>query len=281
MRWRLKARRAHTVLPAGLTLFLAALFVLQDAVVNLPSFVTSASNPMVFVLMTPVPVCTALMTALESRPTEAEETGIRNVRLLDTALVLATVAFTVAAGAALGTAVDSGAAQAAGRNVAFLTGLMLGVRTITGPPAVMAPVAWIFAVIFIGLDGGGQAELWTVLPERAGEPLAALANMTALTLGLVLHLTAGPRVAMHLSSDVVPTRDGESHVYAKGRCTRERESPALWPAACGALGPSSIAAGPCRRRSRWSRWSAPSGARANDLEERRATATLGPRGRPQ
>ncbi|MDT0308607.1 hypothetical protein RM780_16810 [Streptomyces sp. DSM 44917] len=193
MIWWLKARRVRSVVLGGLGLFLVALAVLQDAVVDLPSFVTSSANPVLFVLMAPVPVCAALMTALESRLAEAEETGTRNVPLLDAALILATVASAVAVGGVLGLAVDSGAAQAAGRNVAFLTGLMLCVRTVAGSTAVMAPVGWIFAVIFLALPGQGRADLWAVLPEPAGHAPAAVASATALAAGLALHLTLGSR----------------------------------------------------------------------------------------
>ncbi|MGP4109717.1 hypothetical protein ACTWP5_02215 [Streptomyces sp. 4N509B] len=176
-----------TVLVGGLLLFMLVLVLLQDRVVDLPSFLASSSRPVLFVLMAPVPLCAALMTCLESRLTEAEDSGVRSVRLLDAGLVLAAVAAAGGIGALLGVLLDSSAAPAAGRNAVFLVGLMLCVRAVVGSTAVMAPVVWIFAVILLGMSPTSNA-VWAVLPEPAGDPLAGVAAAVALAAGLTLQL---------------------------------------------------------------------------------------------
>ncbi|MEU8877138.1 hypothetical protein AB0D24_39605 [Streptomyces javensis] len=188
MRWWFRARRAHTLLAAALAVFILTVAVLQDAAVGLPSFLHGSADPVLLLLMAPVPLCATLMFSLESRLTEGESTGVRRVAVLDAGLVLSTVALAVVAASFLGLALDADAAPAAGRNVAFLAGLMLCTRAFIGPPAVMAPVAWIFAVIFLGLRGGGRAEFWTVLPASAADVHAFFAAGAALTVGTALHI---------------------------------------------------------------------------------------------
>ncbi|MEU0525995.1 hypothetical protein [Streptomyces niveus] len=172
----------------ALAVFIVTVAVLQDAAVGLPSFLYGSSNPVLLLLLAPVPLCATLMFSLESRLPEGESTGVRQVAVLDAGLVLFTVALAVLAASFLGLALDAEAAPAAGRNVAFLAGLMLCTRALIGPPAVMAPVAWIFAVIFLGLRGGGRAEFWTVLPASADDLHASLAAGAALIAGTALHI---------------------------------------------------------------------------------------------
>ncbi|MDT0342409.1 hypothetical protein [Streptomyces litchfieldiae] len=160
------------------------LTVLQDSVVSLPSLLAGSANPVLFVLMAPVFVCSGLALCLDSRLEEAERTGVRRPHLWDAALVVAVLGLSVGAGWALDAASGATSGVPAGRNTVFLTGLLLVLRALVGSPAVMAPVAWIFAVIFFGLDNANHPAFWTVLPETAGDPVAALATVCAITAGL-------------------------------------------------------------------------------------------------
>ncbi|WP_159037279.1 hypothetical protein [Streptomyces specialis] len=189
MRWWLKARRVHVLLLPALAGFCLMLAVLQESVVSLPSFLNGSANPVLFVLMAPVPVCSALALSLDSRLEEAEQTGVRQSHLWDGALIGGVLAVSVGAGWVLDTALGTTTGLPAGRNTVFLTGLVLCLRALVGPPAVMAPVAWIFAVIFFGLTSSDHPAFWTILPQTGGDPLAALATACAITAGLGVHLS--------------------------------------------------------------------------------------------
>ncbi|GAA3861680.1 hypothetical protein [Streptomyces sedi] len=192
MWWWLKGRRAFSVLAWGLGAFAAAVAVLGDATVELPSILSGSANPVLFVLMAPIPLCAALELSLGSRLAEAEETATRRVRALDAGLVLGVCALALAVGGAVHLLTGDTYAVAAGRNVAFLTGLLLCARVFVGQAAIAAPVLWIFAVIFAGFSRGGHAAFWTVLPEPNGDLPAALAACLALASGLLLHGTVRP-----------------------------------------------------------------------------------------
>ncbi|MDT0266735.1 hypothetical protein RM844_10560 [Streptomyces sp. DSM 44915] len=189
MWWWVRARRTFSVLLLALGVFTGAVLLLGDATVELPSILSGSANPVLFVLMAPVPVCAALELSLGSRLVEAEDTAVRRVRAWDAGLVLGVCAAALAAGGAVHLLTGNAYAVAAGRNVVFLTGLLLCVRVFVGQPAVAAPVLWVFAVIFAGFSRGGHSGFWTVLPRPSGDAPAALAAVLALALGLLLHVT--------------------------------------------------------------------------------------------
>ncbi|UED86293.1 hypothetical protein [Streptomyces profundus] len=186
-----------SVLLVALGVFTAAVMVLGDATVELPSILSGSTNPVLFVLMAPIPVVAALELSLGSRLVEAEETATRRVRALDAGLVIGVCATALAVGGAVHLLAGNDHAVASGRNVAFLTGLLLCVRVFVGQPAIAAPVLWVFAVIFVGYSGGGHWAFWTVLPKPGGDAPAALAAMLALTIGLLLHGTVRWRTVAH------------------------------------------------------------------------------------
>jgi hypothetical protein len=189
MLWWLKARRTFTVLPASLAVFALTTAAFQDAVVDLPAFLSGAGGPVLLMLMVPVPLCAAMVMSLDARLPDAEDTGTRFIGLYDAGLVVLVVGSAVLLGWAMGETLDSPAALSAGRNSAFLTGLTLSVRPFVGPPAVMAPIVWIFAVIFFGFDQARQPHFWTVLPEESDHPIAMAAAIWVLAVGLILHIT--------------------------------------------------------------------------------------------
>lgn len=187
--WWLKARRAHSVLPAALAVFVALSVTIQDGSAVLPSF-TNGLDPVPLMLFVPMSLVVGLMLSLESRLDAAEISGTRPVRLLDAALSCAVVAVAAGVGFATEGLLDSAHAAAGGRNTAFLLGLMLITRAFAGQSAVMAPVAWLVAVLLFGFDSGNEPQPWTVLPEEPRAVHAALAACAALAAGLAAQLIA-------------------------------------------------------------------------------------------
>jgi hypothetical protein len=55
----------------------------------------------------------------------------------------------------------------------------------------MAPVVWIFSVIFFGFDQARQPRFWAILPEEGHHALAMAAAAVMLAMGLLFHITAG------------------------------------------------------------------------------------------
>ncbi|HTF07537.1 MAG TPA: hypothetical protein VK659_05115 [Asanoa sp.] len=194
MRWWVRARRAHAVLPAALLLFTVLLVVVQNGTAALPSAFTGTQQ-VALLMFVPVPVLSALMLCLESRLAAQEATGIRPVRSLDAALAVATVAACAALALAVGALIGSIGLTGAGavaRNTAFLTGLMLAVRAVAGQTAIMAPVGWLLAVMFVGFRAGNDPYPWTVLPEPTSAPHAALGAALMLAAGLAALLLTPP-----------------------------------------------------------------------------------------
>lgn len=185
--WWLKARRAHTVLPLALAAFLVLTVVVQDGSAVLPSF-TNGLDPVPLMLFVPMPLVVGLMLCLESRLDAAEVSGTRPVPFLDTALSLAVVVAAALAGRAAEALLDSAQAAATGRNTAFLAGLMLLVRSFAGQPAIMAPVAWLVAVLLFGFSAGNDPQPWTILPEPPSAGHAVIAATLTLTAGLAAQL---------------------------------------------------------------------------------------------
>ncbi|MFG3101650.1 hypothetical protein ACGFZL_14175 [Streptomyces sp. NPDC048182] len=191
MRWWLGARRTRLMLPLALAAFLLPLLAVQHTRVVLPSLI--GSPRVALTLFVPVPFVACLMHALESRVPAPEDSGVRPVGRYDAALV--TAAATAALCCALLTAALGGTqeAAAAGRNVLFLTGLMLLGHAAFGASAVLVPVAWLVLVVGVGFRGPVPRP-WTVVPHSAHDLPAALAALLVYAAGLVA-LVRSPRKA--------------------------------------------------------------------------------------
>lgn len=186
----LKARRADTVLPAALALFIVLLALLGDSSAELPALIPSFSGPVVTALLVPIPVCAGLMLCLDTRLDPAEDSGVRPMALLDGALALATLLVAAALAAVTGALVDSAAADEAGRNTAFLCGLALCLRPLLGVRAVFAPVLWIMAVAEAGYHWGHPLA-WTVIARPLSDPYAAVGTTVVAVAGLAAHVLTG------------------------------------------------------------------------------------------
>lgn len=186
MIWWLKARRVHPFLTLGMGSFVAAILVVQDSTVLLPALTLSVGNLTQVAFFTPVIVVGALAQTLDNRLLSAEVSGIRRVRLMDTALITVTMAVALTATGIGGWVSGSEGVLTSGRNTCFLAGLMLCARAFVRRSGVVLPLAWIFAVIFFGRKTGTSYYEWAVTALPSGSVLAAVCAATALALGLVL-----------------------------------------------------------------------------------------------
>lgn len=193
--WWLKTRLVHTVLTGGLLAFTALTLTFQDTAVLLPSLSINAGNTVVLASFTPLLIAGALAQCLDSRLVAAELTGTRPVYWMDTGLVTATMAVVTAVTWTGGTLLDSPAIHQTGRNTLFLTGLMLAARAFAGRAGIMAPLAWIFAVIFLGRRTATDFHPWAVTGLPIDTRHAAAAAALALVLGTVLNQLLHQRTA--------------------------------------------------------------------------------------
>ncbi|GGV89886.1 hypothetical protein GCM10015535_44790 [Streptomyces gelaticus] len=194
MTWWIKARRAHTVVPIAFGAYVVLLITFRSGSVVLPSL-TGGSTQVALSLFIPIPLLSGLALCLDSRLDAAESTGVRPIRYLDGALVIATVGAAAAASAIVGAAFDDSVTAAVGRNTLFLAGLMLITRPLLGQPGVLLPVAWLLTVCLCGFRAGNDPYPWTIVPEPLGAPHAAAGAALMFAAGLAVQL----RFARNLS----------------------------------------------------------------------------------
>ncbi|MGW1801503.1 hypothetical protein ACWCQN_37705 [Streptomyces sp. NPDC001984] len=187
MTWWIKTRRAHTVMPAALGLFVLLLVIFQGDSVALPSL-TGGATQVVLALFIPVPLVSGLALCLDMRQAAAESTAIRPVRYMDCGLVIAVAATAAAVSALAGVALGDAVTGAVGRNTLFLTGLMLIARALFGSPGALLPVAWILTVCLCGFGPGNDAYPWTILPEPLSAPHAAAVAVLIFGAGLTVQI---------------------------------------------------------------------------------------------
>lgn len=187
MMWWVKARRAHTVLPAALVLYVLLLVLFQGDSVALPSL-TGGSAQVVLALFIPVPLVSGLAMCLDTCLSAAESTAVRPVRYLDGGLVAAVAVTAVVTSALAAVALGDAVIGTVGRNTLFLTGLMLIARALFGRPGALLPTAWILTVCLCGFRPGNDAYPWTVLPEPLGAPHAAAGALLMFGAGLVVQI---------------------------------------------------------------------------------------------
>ncbi|MFB6873952.1 hypothetical protein [Streptomyces sp. NPDC056323] len=166
---------------------------MQGKTLSLPSILSGTSNSFLLTLIAPIPICATLVESLESRVSSQEETGLRNVPLLDAGLSLASAGVAVVSALGVSVTLDTSSAITAGRNAAFLIGLTLLARSVIGRTATMIPVVWIFCVVFFGYKNPQQPYFWTVLPENFNNPYAAAAAFISLSAGLAAQILWPPR----------------------------------------------------------------------------------------
>ncbi|TJZ49472.1 hypothetical protein FCH28_24500 [Streptomyces piniterrae] len=193
MIWWIKTRRAHSVLPAALAGYLLYVLVSRNTFVPLPSIV-GASN-VVLSSFAPIPVVVGLAMSLSSRLPAAEASGTRQIPRMDAVLATTVVAAAVAIGLLLMNVTDATQAAAAGRNTAFLVGLFLCAKAVVGQRAVLIPVAWLMAVVLLGFRASGDPYPWTIVPEPAGAPHAAIGAAVLFLAGIMTLLRTSRKLS--------------------------------------------------------------------------------------
>ncbi|GAA5207656.1 hypothetical protein [Streptomyces thinghirensis] len=157
-----KARRVQAALGPALVAFAVLVVVAHDQYVQLPSLLTARGNRVFLMQLVPLVVTSALAYSLAQAVAEIEAVAQRKVRHLDAALITAVVVAALAAGLLTGGISGSPEASMAGRNVLFLTGLMLVARTFNEQAATAVPVGWVLAVMFIGYRDFNRPWPWAV-----------------------------------------------------------------------------------------------------------------------
>ncbi|MFE7133743.1 hypothetical protein ACFVIM_23095 [Streptomyces sp. NPDC057638] len=182
MLWWLRVRRGPVLLPPALAVFLGYVLLVRNETVALPSLIGGGAE-VVLLAFAPIPVTSALMAALDTRLDAAEESGIRPVAALDAALALAVTAAATLLGLLAAWLLDQPGALAAGRDTAFLAGLMLCLRPLAGAHAVLAPVGWLMLSVLAGTRAGGEPHPWTVVRQPPDSWTAALTSALVLIAG--------------------------------------------------------------------------------------------------
>ncbi|MFH9073646.1 hypothetical protein [Streptomyces alboflavus] len=190
MIWWVKARRLGTVLLPGTVVFALILSVAHDRAIELPGMLSGGGNRVFLLQLVPLVITSTLAHSLAQRLVEAEEVAMRNVRRLDTLLVAACVLAAVLASLVVGGLSGSDEATVAGRNTAFLTGVMLLAGAAHPQAATVAPVGWVFAIVFLGYADFDRPWPWAVtLHTPASIPSLAICS-TVFVGGLVAQARA-------------------------------------------------------------------------------------------
>jgi hypothetical protein len=186
MIWWLKARRVHPFLTIGMVAYTAAALLVQDITILLPVFTLSTSGLTQLAFFTPVIVIGTLAQVLDNRLISAETSGVRRIRLMDTALISATITTILLVTTVGAWITGSEAVLTTGRNTCFLIGLMLCARALANRAGIILPLAWIFIVIFFGRKTSTSYYEWAITAQPAASLFPAACAFVALGLGLLL-----------------------------------------------------------------------------------------------
>ncbi|WP_306188766.1 hypothetical protein [Streptomyces sp. MK5] len=185
----IKARRTTTVILPALAVFVVVAVSGHNQYAELPSLVAVSGNRVFLMQLAPLLITSALGYSLTQRLPEIEATARRDMRLLDAALVTAVVAAGAVASVAVGVLADAEEATMAGRNLLFLTGLMLIARRIHEQAATVVPAAWVFVVMFVGHRSFQQPWIWAVTLHPAHVMPTLAFSLAVFAAGLGAHFT--------------------------------------------------------------------------------------------
>ncbi|MFI8928124.1 hypothetical protein ACIG3E_10680 [Streptomyces sp. NPDC053474] len=181
MIWWIKARRVLPVLLPGTAAFTLIVAVAHDRAIELPGMLSAGGNRVFLMQIMPLVITSVLAHCLAQRLVEAEAVAARNLRRLDALLVVACVLTATLAGLVVGAVSGSDEATAVGRNTVFLTGLMLLADAVYAKAATVAPVGWVFAIMFLGYADYHRPWPWALTLHPPG-------NVPALALCLLVFL---------------------------------------------------------------------------------------------
>ncbi|MEV0439963.1 hypothetical protein AB0I84_24295 [Streptomyces spectabilis] len=181
MIWWFKARLVLPVLLPGTAVFTLVVAVAHDRAIELPGMLSAGGNRVFLVQIVPLVITSVLAHSLAQRLVEAEVVATRDPRRLDAFLVVACVLTAAAASLAIGAVSASDEATMAGRNTAFLTGIMLLAQAAHPKAATVAPVGWVFVVMFLGHADYHRPWPWAVtLHPPADVPALVLCSIVFL-----------------------------------------------------------------------------------------------------
>ncbi|MFD5697406.1 hypothetical protein [Streptomyces lasiicapitis] len=182
MIWWVKARRLLPVLLPGIGALTLIVAVAHDRAIELPGMLTAGANRVFLMQLIPLVITSTLAHCLTQRLDEAEAVATRNLRRLDVLLVVACVLTVALVGLVIGAASGSDEAAMVGRNTAFLTGVMLLAEALHPKAAVVAPVGWVFIIMFLGHSDYHSPWPWAVT-LHAPSNLPALAVCSLVFIG--------------------------------------------------------------------------------------------------
>ncbi|KUL53714.1 MULTISPECIES: hypothetical protein [unclassified Streptomyces] len=185
MIWWLKARRLLPVLLPGTAACVLIVALAHDRAIDLPGVLNAGANQIFLMQLIPLLVTSTLAHCLAQRLEEAEAVATRDPRRLDTLTVLTCVSVVAVAGLAIGAAAGSDEATTVGRNTAFLTGLMLLAEAVHPKAATVAPVGWVFAIMFLGHSDYHRPWPWAVTLHAPWDPPALVACAIVFLGGLI------------------------------------------------------------------------------------------------
>lgn len=190
MIWWVKARRLGPALLPGVAVFTLVLALAHDRAIELPGMLSGGGNRVFLLQFVPLVITSTLAHSLAQRLAEAEEVAVRNVRRLDTLLIVACVLAAVVASLVVGGFSGSDEAAMAGRNTAFLTGLMLLAGAAHPKAVTVAPVAWVFAIVLLGYADFDRPWPWAVTLHAPAELPALALCATVFACGLAAQARA-------------------------------------------------------------------------------------------
>ncbi|AZM47662.1 hypothetical protein DMB38_19385 [Streptomyces sp. WAC 06738] len=190
MRLWMFARRAHIYMPGSLALFGFLAWTLREEYAELPSFLMGGGGSVPLLCIAPIPACAALAMMLDSRMESAEASGVRPIVALDLGLIALTVALAASIGVLFHSLDHSDTSLAAGRNTAFLVGLMLVARAFTKEGAAMVPAAWVLLVAVVGYGDGHRPRVWAVIARDGQDPFAFAISVMTFAVA-ILFMSAG------------------------------------------------------------------------------------------
>ncbi|WP_053912564.1 hypothetical protein VM636_21880 [Streptomyces sp. SCSIO 75703] len=171
----------------GLLVFFLGAVLAGERQAVVPAFTPIGSATVKLMLFLPVPVCLSVLYCLENALVAAELTAIRRTAAYDRAALVTAGVLAQVAAALCGLLVQTPTAQAAGRNVLFLVGLMLATRAVLGPLAAGAVcVGWLVLVTLVGYGGDLRPHAWTVVLRDSHDVLSGLVSCALFAVGVGL-----------------------------------------------------------------------------------------------
>lgn len=181
-----RARRVLPVLVPCLLAFLMVITAGRQESVLLPGLIGGGRNRVQLVHLAPLIVTSALTYCLNQKLAEAELTTVRRIRLLDAALSTAAVALAASVSCLLAGITHADLLYEVGRNTAFLAGVMLIAGALHPQAATLAPVAWVFTVMFAGYRDYDQPWIWAVTLHPAHIVVTASFCLVVFATGLAV-----------------------------------------------------------------------------------------------